>query len=438
MLFGDVFAYALGFSEKKPCGDDVEKYTGAYFGVFAGVTRSANHTLPSWPTNIHGSIGYWGEDFTRVSPQALCNHTFRVAADSVFHDDRRSYFPELMTDVDAVLDIKFMRLPVREVDAVTGTFVDDGSAFSNNTWGLIVQNKNHRATYLPGVYMDTAWDIIKASVQSKAKVTRGENSRFIAYRTKRVSATLRQVYAYLLINNPLQVVKTLGRHFVTFTNACKHVPYLVTSDKRVMYDESQDVRNIASLLDIQQLAELVPGTTKRFESDIQHYIIKYMTNPAKLRQASTFLLTLLQHKKKLPILQAKITSRLISNLSLMEPEFELGEALVALQMQARMRRPRSIFELNWQAQASQHAELKQQLRAFISEFTRATETNFLAVAFEAACALRMSDLVPVLFSDLARRYDLEHGLFMFKDGSARIDIAGHVHRGLMMLSGTHD
>ena len=433
MLFGDVFAYALGFAEAKNCSNDIAKYTGRYFGVFAGVTRSMRHAIPNWPTNIHGSIGYWDEDFARVNPADLCKHTFRVAFDSVFHDDRRRYFPELLTDVDAVLDIKFMCLPIRHVEEATGNFVDDGSAFSNNTWGLIVQTGIHRATYLPGVYMDTPWDAIKASVQAKAKVEQGENSSFIAYRTKRVYATLRQVYEYLLRNSPSSITRTLGSHFIVFTNPCRHVPYLVTSDKRVLYDESQDVRNIASLLDIETLAELVPGAINRFDPDIKHYIMKYTKRPAEMRQASTFLLTLLQHKKQCPRLQRRIASRLISELSSMEPEFELGEALVALRMQTRMRPPRSIFELNWQAQASPHPELEQHLQAFTSDFTHSTETNFLAVAFEAACALSMPVLSAALFSDLMQRYDVERGLFMFRDGSARVDITGHVHRGLALI-----
>jgi hypothetical protein len=437
MQFGDVFAYALGFSNAKNCGDNVsnmEKYTGRYFGVFAGVTRSVRHTLPSWPVNIHGSIGYWDEEFNMVSPVDLCNHAFRVAFDAVFHDDRRRYFPELLTDVNAVLDIKFMCMPVRDVDAATGKFVDDGSMFSNNTWGLIVQNNVHRATYLPGVYMDTPWNAIKASVQSKAKVMRGEKARFIAYRTKRTSATLKQIYEYLLRASPSLVIKALGCHFISFSNTCQHVPYSVTADKQILYDESQDVRNVASLLDIQQLAELVPCKTNLFESDIKHYIIKYISRPAAMRQASTFLLTLLRHKKKSPRLQRCIAGHLISGLSSMESEFELGEALVALQMQVQMRTPQSIFELNWQAQASPRTELRYQLRTFMADFTRSTETNILAVAFEAACALRMHASIASLFSHLMRRYDAERGLFMFRDGSARIDITGHVHRGLMMLA----
>lgn len=436
MLFCDVFAYALGFVGTANCTDDeavLVKYTGPYFGVFAGVTRSAQHTLSTWPKNIHGSIGYWDDKFTKLSPKSLCNRTFNVALDAVFNDDRRTYFPELLTDVDAVLDIKFMCLPIRDVDERAGTFKDDGSLFSNNTWGLIVQTKLHRATYLPGVYVDTPWDAIKASVLSKANAKEGEKARFVAYRTKRVAAPLRQVFAQVLRHNPQQIVNKLGCHFIEFVNTCEHVPYSVTADEVVLYDETQNVRNVATLLDIQQLSKIVPCTVKSFESEVLHYVTKYVTQPADMRQASTFLLTLLQSQKKFPRLQRRITSRLSSELGEMEPEFERGEALVALRRRARMRTPRSIFELNWQAQSSPRLELRDQLHAYITDFSRDTETNFLAVAFEAACALRMSSQSTSLFCDLMQRYDAERGLFMFTDRSSRVDITGHVHRGLMML-----
>jgi AMMECR1 domain-containing protein len=436
MLFCDVFAYALGFVKTANCTEDeavVAKYTGPYFGVFAGVTRSAKHALSSWPRNVHGSIGYWDDEFAKLSPKSLCNRTFKVAFDAVFNDDRRNYFPELLTDVDAVLDIKFMCLPIRDVDELSGAFTDDGSLFSNNTWGLIVQTKLHRATYLPGVFVDTAWDAIKASVLSKANVKDGEKARFVAYRTKRVAAPLRQVFAQVLRSNPKQIVDKLGCHFIEFVNTCAHVPYSVTADHTVLYDETQNVRNVATLLDIQQLSKLVPCTVKSFESEVLHYVIKYVTQPADMRQASTFLLTLLQQQKKFPRLQRQITSRLSSELGVMEPEFERGEALVALRRRARMRTPRSIFELNWQAQSSPSRQLRAQLHGYITDFTHDTETNFLAVAFEAACALYMSAQSTSLFCDLMRRYDAERGLFKFTDGSSRVDITGHVHRGLMML-----
>ena len=242
-----------------------------------------------------------------------------------------------------------------------------------------------------------------------------------------------QVYPQVLRTNPFQLVNKIGCHFIEFFNTCKFVPYAVSGNKTVLYDETQDVRNIATLLDVQQLSEVVHCRARQFETDVLHYVIKYVTQPSDMRQASTFLLTLLQQQSKFPRLQRQIERRLSDELSLMEPEFELGEALVALQKRARLRTPQSIFELNWQAQSSPHTELRQQLRAYMSEFGSLTETNYLAVAFEAACALRMSEEFTALFGQLMQRYDAEKGLFMFLDQSSRVDITAHVHGGLMSL-----
>jgi hypothetical protein len=150
-----------------------------------------------------------------------------------------------------------------------------------------------------------------------------------------------------------------------------------------------------------------------------------------MRQASAFLLPLLQEHNVYPRLQAKITHRLRMQLSAMDPEFELGEALVALKVRQPMRTPRSVFELNWQAQAAPLHALHDPLRAFVNEFTDRTETNYLAVAFEAACALRMPKTAHFLFCKLMPRYDATRGLFKFLDGSSRIDITGHIYRGLL-------
>jgi len=440
MLFADVFAHALGLGDIVNCGQDgrqgdlhSQRFTGSYFGVFAGVTRSAQHALPTWPINVHGCIGYWDADFAALRPKSLCRRTFKAAVDAVAGDDRRSYFPALMTDVDAELDIKFMCLPTRDVDGLTGAFVDDGSAFDNSAWGLIVQTRAHRATYLPGVYPGAAWDAIKASVEAKAKVGQDEKPRFVAYRTKRSAMTVRQLYAQVLRTDPFQMINKVGCHFIEFVNTCEHVPYAVSADKKVLYDDTQDVRNVATLLDVQQLSDIVYCRAKQFESDVLHYVIKYVTRPRDMRQASTFLLSLLQRQSKFPRLQRQIERRLSDELSVMEPEFELGEALVALQKRARLRTPKSIFELNWQAQSSPHTGLRHQLRSYVSEFTPLTETNYLAVAFEAACALRMPEEFTAIFGDLMQRYDAERGLFMFRDGSSRVDIAGHVHGGLISL-----
>lgn len=434
-MFQPVFEYALGLRTVPRC-TDMSAFKGSYFGVFVGVTRSKAHSIPDWPQNIHGSIGYWDHKFQHIEPEPLCMHTHRVALDAVFNDDRKKYFPSLLTDVDAVLDVKFMCLPIKGVDATTGLFVD-GSPFTNNEWGLLVQtNTGHGATFLPKVYIDATWSTIKTHIMSKAGLSGVEEGmRFFAYHTKRHSQSLCVIYG---LTSPKKLLAKFGCCFIKFVNQCAdecaHVPYAVTANQTVLYDKTQDVRNIATLLDLRRLSSVLPCKARTFSSDIKHYVHKYRRQPSDMRQASTFLLPLLQELNIFPRLQTKIVHRLSTQLSAMEPEFELGEALVALKVHQPMRTPRSVFELNWQAQAVGSKNLRDQLHAFVLGFTEQTETNYLAVAFEAACALRMSSTLRALFCQLMTRYDERRGLFKFLDGSSRIDIAGHVYRGFLSLT----
>jgi hypothetical protein len=426
-MLQSVFEYALGLDDSQHCAD-LSTYSGDYFGVFAGVTRSPAHAIAQWPQNIHGSIGYWDRDFKPVEPAALCVHTHHVAREAVTADDRRKFFPDLLTDPGAVLDVKFMCLPIRDIDPRTGMFAD-GLLFDNEQWGLLVQrNSGGGATFLPGVYKHTAWDAIKNHVLSKANLESDEHARFYAYRTKRCATPLCRIYDRA---SHLKLLSKIGCSFIRFVNSCARVPYAVT--ETVEYDDTQDVRNIAALLDIHRLSAILPCRARDFSAELQHYVRKYAQQPALMQQASAFLLPLLQEVKQQPELQKVIADCLERDLANMEPAFQLGESLVALKKKLPMRPAESLFELNWQAQAWPRQIMRPRLRAYANQFNPRTETNYLAVAFEAACALRMLSLSRELFCTLMQRYDSSRGLFKFLDGSARIDIACHVHSGLLSL-----
>lgn len=427
-MFQSVYEFALGLTASPDCAK-VSDYVGDYFGVFVGVTRSAAHAVKEWPQNIHGSIGYWDRDFKKVEPAALCKHTHRVALDAVSNDDRKQYFPDLLTDVDAVLDVKFMCLPIRDIDAQSGLFTDDGSPFSNDAWGLLVQkDTGGGATFLPGVFKQASWASIKQRVLSKAGFDLP--ARFYAYRTHRSAAPLCRIYSR---TQPFKLLTKIGCCFIKFVNGCERVPYGVTQQQRVVYDDTQDVRNIATLLDLRRLSTALPCSAKNFSADTTHYVRQYIQEPASMQQASAFLLPLLEELKMLPELQKVIARRLERNLLTMEPAFQLGESLVALKKKMPMRRAQSVFELNWQAQAWPQNFMRQQLHAYVKQFNQETETNYVAVAFEAACNLRMRKLAHALFCKLMQRYDASRGLFKFLDGSSRVDIACHVHGGFLAL-----
>jgi hypothetical protein len=298
---------------------------------------------------------------------------------------------------------------------------------------LVQSDAGAGATFLPGVFEHAAWDTIKTRVVSKAGLEAGaQNVRFYAYRTKRSAAALCHIYCR---TSSFKLLTKIGCCFLAFVEGCEHVPYAVTPQQSVVYDEAQDVRNIATLLNVRRLSTTIPckasGTSELLSTETTHYVRKYVRQHESMQQASAFLWPLLEELQLHPELQQTIARRLTKNLGSMEPAFELGESLVALKKRLPMRTAQSVFELNWQAQVWPQKALRDPLRSYASEFTSATETNYLAVAFEAACMLRMHKLAHALFCTLMQRYDAKRGLFRFLDGSARVDITCHVHSGLL-------
>jgi hypothetical protein len=159
----------------------------------------------------------------------------------------------------------------------------------------------------------------------------------------------------------------------------------------------------------------------------------------------------------------------------MEPQFQLGETLIGLYkvcpklkelahwqkwMQKRLdgldNDIQNIFEYNWQAKylfeirkdipAKGHAE--ELLRRLIGiKITADMETNYLAVYFEAMMSLwgilggdMLKNILPVWVYLLQRwkngLFSIKNSvfnLFYFKNGTARIDITGHVISGLKVF-----
>jgi hypothetical protein len=159
----------------------------------------------------------------------------------------------------------------------------------------------------------------------------------------------------------------------------------------------------------------------------------------------------------------------------MDPQFQLGETLIGLfkvcprikemeywqkWMEKRLEmldgQIDNIFEYNWQAKflfeirknipAKRHAE--ELLRRLIGlKITDEMETNYLAVYFEAMMSLwgilggDMLKIILPIWIFLLRRwkdglFSNKNGvfnLFYFKNGTARIDITGHVISGLQVF-----
>jgi AMMECR1 domain-containing protein len=161
------------------------------FGVFCTIRRSQK--LPTYPEDIHGCIGYWSSDYSIVPPTKLLQHLIDVGRSAMYKDERRTYFPSIETDSNAIIEIDFMLLPTIPINPVSGQ-LENGDQFANSKYGLIVSDNNNmsRATFLPHVFPDTiSWQDIKGKVISKAGATTSNtNNKFLAYQIKQVKGKL--------------------------------------------------------------------------------------------------------------------------------------------------------------------------------------------------------------------------------------------------------
>ena len=144
------------------------------FGVFATIRRAIK--LPSYPVDIHGCIGYWSPDYSILSKQAIISHLIDVIHSALNNDERRNYFPPIVNDPETMIEIDFMFKPLIPINNKTGV-LQNGEKFINSKYGLIVDNNNNRATYLPYVFPDTIeWSKLKESLLSKAGIANTTNT----------------------------------------------------------------------------------------------------------------------------------------------------------------------------------------------------------------------------------------------------------------------
>jgi len=135
-----------------------------------------------------------------------------------------------------------------------------------------------------------------------------------------------------------------------------------------------------------------------------------------------------------------LASALYRDLDKMERCFERNEARFALASFPGYRDPlsssiqqtsRDVFCWNWITKTRSRLKLSCRRFMFDPSSLVSKETNELAVLFEGHAAMRSVLLFP-LWIELERR--LVNGLYVFHDGTARMDITGHVVQGLLSLT----
>jgi len=442
-----IILYIICSAYKLPIPEDIKKMIRIppqTFGFFITVHRS--HSLSKWPEDIHGCIGYW--ENKRMLKKAIIGKIPEIAHSSFFSDNRAQYHSvPLLEDPDAIIEISFMQLPLTPISGNRKTF-------DNEKYGLIVDSNEGRATYLPKVFETKNWDEISASLLQKARVKKG---KFFQYETSVIEGKLRTIF-------DSEYLEWIAQEYLIFmeVNYENFVPYMVENGK-VRIDKTENVRNCAALCELLDFP-----VSKNLEVKIRRDI-KYYANKSKnynMQQADAFLIIgMAKIGGKITQTLADICDDLYKKLDDLEPQFQLGETLIGLYkvcprikelahwqkwMEKRLEelddRIDNIFEYNWQTKflfeirkdipAKEHAE--ELLRRLIGmKITDDMETNYLAVYFEAMMSLwgilggdMLANILPVWIF-LLRRW--KGGLFYFKNGTARIDITGHVISGLQVF-----
>jgi len=432
-----------------------------FFGVFVSLYRNENvvsmtHAdIHSGERQIHGCLGHWNPKYQSMSPLDLVEKMQQLVQDVRKKDERRLQFStDVDQDASAVIEISFMKLPLREIDDGAP---DVKSRFSNKTQGVLVDTgTGKRATYLPGVFPDSSWNYIAQSLRQKAGIGRTSAARFYAYDTMVVSF---QVYDVLFSAYSVMCLRT-DVAFFYLKKYAEFVPYEYNmATREVKVSEPEAVRNVACIGDVVMFAKDYKAAfeNKPIMSNLEHYYQKWLKNPGAYRQASIFLIRAYDraevHRSRVNLMSGQLYAALDNGE--LEPRFEMGEAVSVL-AQVSVPRVKSlkramkvmndraelmerssttslddVFELNWQSQSVYqifkmsvktkdkphvlresmtlvgHAFLlfRVLLRTMQRNLTpiEAMETNYLAVIYE--CLSNMDEMMVLLESRYVDEYN---------------------------------
>jgi len=437
------------------------------FGVFVSIERSKLHKLKEYPEDIHGCIGYWSDDYSKLNNIIIKEKILQVGNSAFYEDSRRlSFRKSAESDLFTKFKIYYMLLPLEKIDSVSGIMANSNK-FDNMNYGLIAQSidGNKKATYLPEVFKNMEWNDIKISLINKAGIL-NNNIVFYAYKTYIEETTL------------LLHLKTMITYF--FNNYYNNfIPYEINTNIKI--DITQDVRNIASMLDIYDIVN--EDVKLKIWDNVKYYINEYNKDAIKMRQSSAFLLLLLNKllkeninnadKQLIETMMINIKQNLYNQIDELESKFELGEVLMALSIIDKtnnkldnqinkiiniignQKEVDDIFQYNWLCKfILEYDNYKKSYKLFELLMKKISiimlyidekyETNYIAVLFECLSSLifvGINNLLEIEYNKyinkieqliliIIQRKNKQYHLFEFINGNIRIDITGHILNGL--------
>jgi hypothetical protein len=458
LLLTFVIYYSL-FNKK--LFDNESKITKSFpknvFGVFSTIRRF--HKIKTFPIDIHGCIGYWDTDFKTLSNKILYTNLLNVSYDSLWKDERRNYFNEIYTDPYSFLELDFMLNPIYKINKDNGIIIDLNQEFTNTIFGIIIQTKDkqQKATYLPNVFPNITWKKLLISIKNKANIT-SDNFNLFAYKitqikTRFITLLTDDIFSYISLLN-------FSRLLMDNIKLTLKYPFIYSCNNNLLeYNSTDDVRNISTLSDLLKYNNLYKNIINKTELNIiKNKILNILYNINKYSSQS---LSFLGDIYALYDINNKeqFCEKLLKDLPLAEDEFEKPEIIIGLNKAGCFLNKKdyiltytindSIFKMNWiiQSLISFNKKLSSQLVTILENKVnnilmnkKITETNYLAVAFEALCflygsigKLTLLDTIFELLFELETRKTCFNVLYSFLDKTSRVDITCHINNGLYEL-----
>jgi hypothetical protein len=358
------------------------------WGVFTTIHRSAEQKLKTWPEDIHGCIGHYQINPVKtMTPKEVLKQINGLIIGTANNDDRRNYFKRpFQQDADARIEVSIMHGELLPINSNTGQIQKlnkkFNNKFNNKEFGLVVLDPQTglTATYLPGVFPSTTtWQEFTKQLSNKAGIPATNNAmlgtqkrkpaktnnktqkqtttKWFAYKTTISSCTQSD---YLLTRK--YAISTLARINTGLTdliissanqNPGREIPYEVrrsiesatSSNKQVIFDDKQYVRNLSMCLDMQSMYDLLSRTNKAAKIDNplsginqDQYLKTFDTTPVQdlarnpeLAQAAAHALGLATQlgKKDLAVRLYNFLFRRAKE-HVLEPVFEWGQVLISI------------------------------------------------------------------------------------------------------------
>lgn len=440
------------------------------FGVFAGVSRSKAFQLKEWPHDVHGSNGYWNNNYKALSNNDLWRHILSVSKTAVNEGgyDRAKMFPDLSWDFEAEFSIKFMLKNKHSPTPISenGTYINkhnDEVIFNNKNVGIIVINteSGDRATYLTGVYENMSFEDITDHLHEKSQSQSSKQlNRYYAYELQTISIMVGKLLSISYLTGFFSGYIDTINNYINNSNDVS-IPYEInTSTSKAIYNGNDGVRNVATIRSILQSSYIIesplnPKLKKQLNKDFDYYVKNY-NNDVHVVSQILMLMSIVKNKTYHKVFDTMCTTLINKTKNNdLEEQFEKPQVYIAISSYCKtnldlsnFRVPVTIFELNWQAQlAAEYNNVpfgKKLYSIFIKKFANTYKNtqmppNHVFVCFECVCAfhklLRKAKnwILYLLVYILRNHFSIQYNIVYHDVPNARLDFTGHIINGLSLI-----